>query len=78
MKNRETVSVVMCIRITGILAIVAALANGLGDIIYQSVSDGVYDRNMEFVWRVSEENLQFGAYFGLFVIPLVLAGYWHV
>jgi hypothetical protein len=66
------------VRIAGLIAIIAALANGIGDIVYQGISDGAYGAKMEFMWKVPESNLRIGAYLGLFVIPLVMAGYWHV
>ncbi len=78
MNDNEADPMLRYVRIAGILAIVAALANGIGDIFYQTAADGVYDANMEFMWKVPVQNLHLGAYVGLFVIPLVLAGYWHV
>jgi hypothetical protein len=78
MNNREAVINNKYVRFAGVLAIIAAVINGIGDIFYQGVKDGVYDSNMEFMWKIPAHYLRFGAYIGLFVIPFALAGYWHV
>jgi hypothetical protein len=78
MNEKNTVVSWRYVRIAGLLAVIAAVANGIGDIFYQGVADGAYDANMQFMWKVAESNLRIGAYVGLFVIPLAMAGYWHV
>jgi len=78
MSDTEKIVTLRFIRIAGIVAAIAAATNGIGDIFYQGVADGSYAANMEFMWEVPENYLRFGAYFGLFSIALVLAGYWHV
>jgi hypothetical protein len=78
MSSNEAVVTLRFIRIAGIVAALAAAANGIGDIFYQAVPDGVYDANMEFMWRVPESSQRIGAYVGLFVIALMWMGYWHV
>jgi hypothetical protein len=78
MSSDESVNTLRFIRIAGIVAALLAVANGIGDIFYQAVPDGVYDTNMEFMWRVPESSQRIGAYVGLFVIALVWMGYWHV
>ena len=70
MNDIEAVVALRYVRIAGILAIIAAVANGIGDIFYQGVADGVHEADMEFMWKVPEHYLRFGAYLGLFVIPL--------
>jgi len=78
MKDNDSLLTLRFIRITGILGLIASLANGIGDIFYQAVPDGAYSATMEFMWRVPDNHQRFGAYFGLFAIALVLAGYWHI
>lgn len=78
MSDAKKIVTLRYIRIAGIVAAIAAATNGIGDIFYQAVPNGVYDKNMEFMWRVSEPNLYFGAYIGVFAIALLWLGYWHV
>ncbi|MEJ2216177.1 MAG: hypothetical protein P8099_06135 [Gemmatimonadota bacterium] len=78
MSDEESVSTLRFIRIAGIVAALLAVANGIGDIFYQAVPDGAYDASGEFMWRISEPHLRFGAYIGLFAIALIWVGYWHV
>jgi len=78
MSENKSVVTLRFIRIAGIIAAIAAAANGIGDIFYQAVPNGVYDNNMEYMWRVPENYQRFGAYIGLFAIALSWVGYWHV
>jgi len=78
MSEDKSVVTLRFIRIAGIIAVIASATNGIGDIFYQAVSNGIYDKNMEFMWRVPENYQRFGAYIGLFAIALSWAGYWHV
>jgi hypothetical protein len=78
MSNNEAIVILRFIRIAGVVAALAAVANGVGDIFYQAVPDGVYDASMEFMWRVPESSQRIGAYVGLFAIALIWMGYWHV
>ena len=78
MKEKEGAAELRYVRIAGLVAVIAAVANGIGDIFYQAVSDGGYNANMEFMWKVPESSQRIGAYIGLFAVALLLAGYWHV
>jgi len=57
MSENESVVTLRFIRTAGIIAAITSVANGIEDIFYQGVADGVYGSNMEFMWKVSEPNL---------------------
>ncbi len=49
MNDNEEVQTLGYVRIAGLVACLAAVASGIGDIFYQGVSDGSYAADMEFI-----------------------------
>ena len=57
--ENESVVTLRFIRTAGIIAAITSVANGIGDIFYQGVADGVNGSNMEFMWKVFQHNFAY-------------------